>query len=73
VARIVIAAPVIAATTFSELSNAADEIAALRVPDDFGGVGQCYEDFSQTTDAEVQRLLGEQDQPPRTPDLFGPK
>ena len=72
VARIIVAAPVVAATTFSELSDAADEVAALCVPDDFGGVGQWYEDFSQTTDAEVHRLLGEQGNVPPPPDLFKP-
>jgi predicted phosphoribosyltransferase len=28
------------------------------VPAEFFGVGQWYQDFSQTTDAEVQQLLG---------------
>jgi putative phosphoribosyl transferase len=29
------------------------------VPEEFHGVGQWYEDFSQTTDEEVHQLLGE--------------
>ena len=35
-------------------------------PEDFQAVGQWYEDFSQTTDAEVTRLL---EQARRQPDL----
>lgn len=57
--RIVVAAPVIARSTFYEIHNAADEVAAVIVPEEFHGVGQWYEDFSQTTDEEVHQLLGE--------------
>jgi putative phosphoribosyl transferase len=31
---------------------------AVIVPETFYGVGQWYEDFSQTSDEEVHRLLG---------------
>jgi len=31
---------------------------AVIVPDTFYGVGQWYEDFAQTSDEEVHRLLG---------------
>ncbi len=55
--RIVVAAPVIAASTFPEIQHAADELAAVLVSDEFGGVGGFYEDFSQTTDEEVRELL----------------
>ena len=55
--RIVVGAPVIAASTYPEIARAADELAAVLVSDDFGGVGGFYEDFSQTSDAEVRRLL----------------
>ena len=57
--RIVVAAPVIARSTFYLIHNAADEVAAVIAPEEFYGVGQWYEDFSQTTDEEVQALLAE--------------
>jgi len=34
-----------------------DELVAVMTPADFAGVGQWYEDFSQTTDEEVRDLL----------------
>ena len=56
-ARIVVAAPVIAGSTYYEIRRLADDVAAVLVPRNFYGVGQFYEDFSQTTDDEVRRLL----------------
>src|SRR5437773_2504429 len=44
-ARIVVAAPVVAASTFSEMQRAADEVAAVMVPEHFYAVGQWYQDF----------------------------
>jgi len=64
-ARIVVAAPVIAASTFSEIQAAADEVSAVLVPEHFYAVGEWYEDFSQTSDEEVRDLLAEA--APRTP------
>lgn len=61
-ARIVVAAPVIARSTFYQIHNAADEVAAIIAPEEFFGVGQWYEDFSQTTDEEVRQLLAEANQ-----------
>jgi predicted phosphoribosyltransferase len=58
-ARIVIACPVIAASTYYEMRSAADDVAAAIVTDDFHSVGQFYEDFSQTTDEEVRELLAQ--------------
>ena len=59
VARIVVAAPVIALSSFYNLRREADEVAAVVVSEQFYGIGQCYEDFSQTDDAEVRQLLSE--------------
>jgi predicted phosphoribosyltransferase len=56
-ARLVVAVPTAAPTSFREIGNQADEMIALMTPRDFYAVGQCYEDFSQTTDEEVMRLL----------------
>lgn len=57
VAKIVVAVPVGALETCRELSFQVDEIVCLITPPSFHGVGQFYEDFSQTTDQEVQELL----------------
>ena len=56
--EVIAVAPVIAASTFDAIRNAADKVFALDVPDEFHGVGSFYQDFSQTTDEEVRGLLG---------------
>jgi putative phosphoribosyl transferase len=55
--RIIVAAPTIARTTYQYLRGSADDVVAVIVPEEFYGVGQWYEDFSQTTDDEVRELL----------------
>ncbi|MBI4446172.1 MAG: phosphoribosyltransferase [Acidobacteria bacterium] len=55
--RIVIAVPVAAQMTCSDLRDLADEVICLYTPDAFHAVGQWYDDFSQTTDQEVRDLL----------------
>ena len=55
--RIVVAAPTMAWSTAQEMRAEADECVAAMTPTDFYGVGQWYEDFSQTTDEEVRDLL----------------
>ena len=57
--RIVVATPTIAATTLQQICEVADEVAVVIVPEEFYGVGQSYENFSQTTDDEVRELLDE--------------
>jgi putative phosphoribosyl transferase len=56
---IVVAVPVAAVSTCRELRTQVDDIVCLRTPLDFSAVGLWYEDFSQTTDEEVRRLLAE--------------
>ena len=56
-ARLVIAVPVAAEQTCRELRGQADEVVCSTTPEPFYGVGMWYEDFSQTTDAEVRELL----------------
>jgi len=56
--RIVVATPTIAKSTFEYLRKYADDVVSVIVPEEFYGVGQWYEDFSQTTDDEVHQLLG---------------
>jgi putative phosphoribosyl transferase len=58
-ARIVVAAPVAAASTYSEMQRAADEVAAVILPENFYAVGLWYKDFSQTSDDEVRDLLAQ--------------
>jgi erythromycin esterase-like protein/predicted phosphoribosyltransferase len=56
-ARIVVAVPVGARETCDRLRRIADEVVCVAAPDSFTAVGLWYEDFSQTTDVEVRRLL----------------
>jgi putative phosphoribosyl transferase len=58
-ARIVVAVPVGAPQTCSEMQALADEVVCARTPEDFAAVGQFYSDFEQTSDAEVRELLRE--------------
>ncbi|WP_245677769.1 phosphoribosyltransferase [Chondromyces crocatus] len=54
---IVLAVPVCAAETASELRREVDEVVCGMIPVDFCAVGLWYRDFTQTTDEEVVRLL----------------
>jgi predicted phosphoribosyltransferase len=56
-ARTVVAVPVAPPSTVQELEADADEIVCARTPARFFAVGEAYDDFRQTTDAEVQELL----------------
>lgn len=57
--RIVVAVPVGAAETCAELHQEADDAVCAVTPEPFLAVGTWYQDFSQTTDEEVQLLLDE--------------
>jgi len=56
-ARIVVAAPVAAADTCRSLASEADEVVCVNVPESFHAVSMWYDEFSQTSDEEVRRLL----------------
>jgi predicted phosphoribosyltransferase len=58
-ARIVVAVPVAPPETCEEFKTEVDEVACAATPRMFNGVGRWYEDFSQTTDAEVHELLAQ--------------
>jgi predicted phosphoribosyltransferase len=57
--RIVLAVPVCAPEAASALRGEADEVVCLAAPEDFHAVGYWYQDFDQTTDDEVLRLLND--------------
>jgi putative phosphoribosyl transferase len=55
--EIIVAVPVGAPETCSEMAKLADEVVCLETPDPFYAVGLWYEDFEQTEDEEVHELL----------------
>jgi putative phosphoribosyl transferase len=57
--RVTVAVPVASTHAVQRLEVLADAVKALLVDDDFRAVGQYYAEFSQTSDAEVLRLLDE--------------
>jgi len=56
-AHVVVAAPVAASDAVEALRTAADDVVVLSVPERFWAVGEWYDDFRQTSDEEVVRLL----------------
>jgi putative phosphoribosyl transferase len=58
-ARLILAVPVAPADTIERLSTEADEVVCLMTPEPFYAVGEHYDDFRQTSDREVTRLLDE--------------
>jgi predicted phosphoribosyltransferase len=58
-ARIVVAVPTAAPDTCEALRAEVDDVICAVTPEPFYGVGQWYQDFSQTTDEEVRDLLAQ--------------
>lgn len=56
-ARCIVAIPVAAATTYDALHAEGIEVITVLMPHDLYAIGRWYEDFPQTTDAEVRELL----------------
>jgi erythromycin esterase-like protein/predicted phosphoribosyltransferase len=56
-AQLIAAAPVGAPETCQRLRQYADRVVCLEKPRDLGAVGFWYDDFNQTTDEEVSRLI----------------
>jgi predicted phosphoribosyltransferase len=56
-ARLVVAVPTAAAATCDDLRAEVDEVVCTITPEPFYAVGLWYENFSETTDEEVRRLL----------------
>jgi len=65
--RIVVAVPIASPETCQELSGEVDDIVCAVTPEPFVAVGLWYENFEQTSDEEVRRLLqaAERDQAAR--------
>ena len=61
-ARIIAAVPTAALETCEAFKQLVDEMICATTPEPFYGVSRWYEDFSQTTDEEVQSLLQEASQ-----------
>jgi len=55
--RIVVAAPVAAPDACEEFQAHVDEVICAFTPKPFHAVGIWYEDFAQTSDAEVREIL----------------
>jgi predicted phosphoribosyltransferase len=62
-ARIVVAVPTASPDTCEALGGEADEVICAMTPRPFLSVGHWYDDFTQTTDEEVRRLLAQRQQP----------
>jgi len=60
--RVIVAVPVGAAQTCEDFHEIVDEMVCLRTPEPFEAVGLWYDDFTQTTDAEVHALLSQNPQ-----------
>lgn len=56
-ARIVVAVPVANPATCEDFRAEVDEVVCLQTPEPLYAVGSWYEDFTQTSDAEVHALL----------------
>jgi putative phosphoribosyl transferase len=56
-ARVVLAVPVAPKATVLALQDECDDIFSVATPESFSAVGEWYDDFSPTSDAEVVELL----------------
>jgi predicted phosphoribosyltransferase len=55
--RIIVAVPVAPPDTCDALARKVDQVVCAATPEPFFGVGRWYEDFSATSDDEVERIL----------------
>lgn len=58
-ARLIVAAPIASRTAMRTLSQVADDCVCVAAPEMFHAVGLWYEDFSQTSNEDVRRLLSD--------------
>jgi putative phosphoribosyl transferase len=66
-AAVIVAVPVGAADTCRELGRIVDRVVCARLPEPFMAVRQGYDDFSQTPDEEVLRIMAARRSPPDQP------
>ncbi len=66
-ARVVLAVPVAPQASLDALASSADEVLAAEMPEPFLAIGQWYQDFAQTGDAEVVELLRQSGPGPGSP------
>ncbi len=57
--KVIVAVPVSPPDTLQEIRQEVDEIFCLHTPLNFQAVGQFYQNFGQTTDAEVIKILSD--------------
>ncbi len=55
--KVVVGVPVAASETCAELAEQVDEVVCVATPDPVRAISLWYEDFEQTTDAEVRELV----------------
>lgn len=55
--RVIVAVPVASPSACAEMEKIADEVICLSTPQPFSAVGAWYQDFTQTRDEDVRRLL----------------
>jgi putative phosphoribosyl transferase len=60
--QIIVATAVAPPQTVATLNRECDEVVVLHTPERLWGVGMYFEDFSQVSDEEVERILEEEDQ-----------
>ncbi|MBD2437815.1 phosphoribosyltransferase [Nostoc sp. FACHB-110] len=58
--HLIVAVPVAPPSTCQQLETEVDKIVCLVMPESLYAIGAWYDDFSQTTDAEVRELLARQ-------------
>jgi erythromycin esterase-like protein/predicted phosphoribosyltransferase len=61
--RIVVAVPTASPEICEEMKTKADDVICVITPEPFQAVGRWYQDFSQTTDEEVEALLSQRNVP----------
>ncbi len=57
VKRIILAVPVIPATTYEEMKPLVDNLISLEIPTEFSAVGKFYKEFDQVSDDQVMTIL----------------
>lgn len=69
---VIVATPVIARESLDVLRAEADEVFTVLAPETLFAIGEFYEDFSQTGDEEVERLLAAAERETAHPKTGGP-